>query len=48
MTHCIIQNTNIKNKKNLSLKHSKTVCTIQDWCTANGVEKKPDELKINF
>jgi len=45
MTHCIIQNTNIKK----ILKHSKTVCTIQDWCTANSVEKKPDELrKTNF
>jgi len=48
MTHCIVQNTNIVNKRNLSLKHRKTFSRIQDWCIANGVEKKPDELKINF
>ena len=43
MTNCIIQTKILKTRKNESLKHSKTLCTIQDWCTANGVEKKPDE-----
>jgi len=48
MTHCIIQTQLWKTKKIKSLKHSKTVCTIQEWCTANGVEKKQDELKNKF
>ena len=46
MTDCITQNTNITKKEKItSLKQSQAVCTIQAGCTANGVEKKLDEIK---
>jgi len=49
MTHCIIQNTNItKIEKIINLKYSEAVRTVEDWCTANGVKKKSNELKKKY